>query len=183
VTSKLLVLDLDETLIYGSQRALTVAPSFVVGEYFIYERPNVREFLAFCLAEFQIAVWTSASEDYAAAVVSQLFGGTDNLAFLWARTRCTLQFDDRDWVYLYTKNLKKVKRLGYALEQVIVVDNTAEKWKRQYGNLVQVSDFDGDLADNELADLRAYLMYLNGVANIRAVEKRGWRSNSEWRRV
>ncbi len=183
MTSKLLVLDLDETLVYGTQQELTVASSFAVGEYYIYERPYVREFLDFCLAEFQVAVWTSASEEYAAQVVTQLFGRVDKLVFLWARDRCTLQFDHREWVYLYTKNLKKAKRFGHALERIVVVDNTAAKWKRQYGNLVQVADFEGDQSDNELVDLQAYLAYLNGVENVRAIEKRGWRLRSEWRRV
>lgn len=183
VTSKLLVLDLDETLIYGTQQELTVAPNFVVGDYFIYERPYLREFLDYCLAEFRVAVWTSASDDYAVQVVSQLLGSVDKLVFLWARDRCTLQFDHREYVHLYTKNLKKAKRLGYALEQIVVVDNTAEKWSRQYGNLVQVADFEGDQSDNELVDLRAYLTYLNGVEDVRSIEKRGWRLKMEWRRV
>lgn len=141
----------------------------------------MREFIESCFSEFRVAVWTSASEDYAAEVVAQLFGGAHRLAFLWTRSRCTLQFDHLGWVYPYAKNLKKVKRLGHALEQVIAVDSTAEKWKRQHVDLVQVSDFEGDGSDRELIDLQTYLTYLEGVDDVRAVEKCGWRANGAWR--
>lgn len=182
VMRKLIVLDLDETLIFGTSGRESGSPDFVVGEYAIYQRPHLREFLDFCLAEFEVAIWTSATEQYAAEIVPKLFGAeSKELVFIWARARCTLEFDHHSFAYLYTKNLKKVERLGYPAERVVVVDNSPEKWKRSYGNLVQVADFEGDSADHELADLMDYLAYLKGVDNVRAVEKRGWRARSNRR--
>ena len=174
--TKLLVLDLDETLIFGTKEPLDRPADLVVGEYSIYDRPFVRDFLSACGQLFKLAVWTSSTEDYASGVVDHLFGSTDCLEFVWARERCTLRFDQSDWVYRYTKNLKKVNKLGFALDEVIVVDNTREKWTRSFGNLILVSDFEGDLEDAELLDLERYLDFLNRFENIRTIEKRGWRS-------
>jgi len=56
-----------------------------------------------------------------------------------------------------------------------VVDDTARKHERNYGNLVTVRPFEGDPSDDELVHLGRYLETLAGVDNVRAIEKRGWR--------
>ncbi|MBK6734109.1 MAG: HAD family hydrolase [bacterium] len=172
---KLLILDLDETLIFGTIPPLETPADCRVGGYHGYERPFVREFIASCAAAFRLAVWTSATEAYAAGVVDHLFGARAELDFVWARERCTLQFDHHDFAYRHTKNIKKVKKLGYDLERIIVVDNTAAKWTRSYGNLVLASDYEGDPEDNELQLMGVYLQSLKSVSNVLSIEKRGWR--------
>ncbi len=74
------------------------------------------------------------------------------------------------------KNIKKVKRKGYALESIIAVDDTPQKWERSYGNLVRVNPFEGDETDDELKYLLLYLERLRYEENIRNVEKRLWRN-------
>ena len=176
VNSKLLVLDLDETLVFATEEQLDIPMSAKVGEYFVYDRPHVHEFLAFCLKEFRVGVWTSSTEAYAEEIVEHLFGDESSLEFVWARSRCTMKFDHHEHTYLHVKNLKKVKKLGFNLEEILVVDDTPQKWTQQYGNLVQVSEFEGDFDDTELLDLMPYLEILKSVPNVRKIEKRGWRS-------
>jgi len=178
--SKLLVLDLDETLIYATEDKLGIPHNATVGNYFVYNRPHVKEFLEFCLNEFAVAIWTSSTENYADDIVKHLLGGPDNLEFCWARNRCTLTFDHDDRLPLYVKNLKKVKRLGFNLEKILVVDDTPQKWAHQYGNLIRVTPFEGDKDDSEMHKLIPFLKYLKGVANVRKVEKRGWQSRQNW---
>lgn len=55
------------------------------------------------------------------------------------------------------KDLKTIRRVGYELERVIVVDDTAKKHERNYGNLVRVRPFEGQLDDDELLYLATYL--------------------------
>jgi len=175
VQRKLLVLDLDETLIYGTEQQLSTAEAFKAGPYFVYLRPHLRPFLDFCADRFDIAVWTASSADYAHAVVTQLFGSFDRLKFLWSRSRCTLRHDLDEQDTYWVKDLKKIRRIGYALEQVIVVDDTAKKHERNYGNLVRVQPFEGQPDDDELLHLAGYLETLAEVDDVRLVEKRGWR--------
>jgi RNA polymerase II subunit A small phosphatase-like protein len=73
------------------------------------------------------------------------------------------------------KDLKKLRKRGYDLNQIIVVDNTPQKLNRNYGNLVRIDDFEGDLSDRELKRLMRYLEDLVKADNIRTVEKRGWK--------
>lgn len=70
---KLLVLDLDETLIYATMFALDRDFEFQVGLACAYKRPGVDRFLATCLEWFRVGIWTSATQPYADDVVSHLF--------------------------------------------------------------------------------------------------------------
>ncbi|MFZ6760474.1 NIF family HAD-type phosphatase [Undibacterium sp. Ji50W] len=172
---KLLILDLDETLLYATKDHLGREPDFIFFGYQCYLRPHVKEFLAYCQEHFDLAVWTSSSEDYAHIVVSHLFDGDAPLKFLWSRKRCTYVFDPEQQNYEWVKDLRKVRRQGYRLEHVIMLDDTPEKLRRNYGNLVRINMFEGQVDDRELTLLMPYLQELKHAANIRAVEKRGWR--------
>jgi carboxy-terminal domain RNA polymerase II polypeptide A small phosphatase len=72
--------------------------------------------------------------------------------------------------------LKKVKRMGYDLARVLVVDDTRHKVARNYGKAIYIAPFEGDPADEELPLLLKYLESLAGCHNFRAIEKRRWRS-------
>lgn len=110
----LLVLDLDETLIYGSAQALEgVSWDFMAGGYYVYKRPHVDEFLNYCAASFEeVAVWTSASRGYARQIVARLFGADYPLAWMWASERCTRRLNPDDMEYYWVKDYRKLKRKG-----------------------------------------------------------------------
>jgi Dullard-like phosphatase family protein len=181
LTEKLLILDLDETLIYASEQALERTPDFTLFEsthhpYFIYKRPHLETFLNFCFSVFKVAIWTSSSKDYASGIVENILPDSQKPAFVWARDRCTYRRSPDTYELEWLKDLAKVKRRGYNLEHIIMIDDTPAKLARHYGNLVTVKSFEGDLLDNELALLPAFLSKLYKVENVRRVEKRYWRS-------
>jgi RNA polymerase II subunit A small phosphatase-like protein len=180
-TDKLLVLDLDETLIHATEGPLTgrAAPAdFRVGRWHVYKRPHVDAFLAGCRARFaRVGVWTSASPGYAAGVVANLFPDRgDWLSFVWAADRCTPRYDHETCEWVSCKDVAKLRRrLRVDPRTVIAVDDSPEKHRAGYGNLVRVRPFLGDPADDELPALLAYLDRLRHVPNVRAIEKRDWR--------
>jgi TFIIF-interacting CTD phosphatase-like protein len=171
---KLVIFDLDETLVYATEQRLARAPDFEVGPYAVYKRPFADELIAFCAAHFSIAVWTSSTEGYAAGVVSRLFAGDETLEFVYARKKCVERFDPETQDYYFIKDLRKVKARGYALADVIILDDTPKKLVRNYGNLVRMTEWLGDAGDCELAHVQALLLELKDAPNIRSVEKRGW---------
>ncbi|UXI70570.1 HAD family hydrolase [Tahibacter amnicola] len=171
---KLLVLDLDETLVYATEIPLGHPEDFRVGPYYVYPRPHLTAFLADMQSLFDIGVWTASGERYAIQIVQRYFA-PESLAFVWSSERCTLARDLESGNYLTLKNLKKLRRRGYLLEQIIAVDDTPSKYRRSYGNLVTVSEFTGDPGDAELPLLGRYLRSLAGVPNVRQIEKRRWR--------
>lgn len=174
----LLVLDLDETLVHAVEGCLDRDPDFKVGRYAVYRRPGLEAFLHAVSSHFDLAVWTSSTHLYAAAVVAAIFPPGIDLKFVWARERCTMRFDPEQHDYEWAKNLGKVKRRGYRLEQVLIVDDTPAKLARHYGNLVRVKPFFGDQADRELFQLGEYLPTLAESPNVRKIEKRFWRKSA-----
>lgn len=174
MNKKLLIFDLDETLVYATAERLARAHDFEVGPYAVYKRPYVDELIAFCAEHFRIAVWTSSSENYAAGVVRQLFANDETLEFVYARKKCVQRFDPEIQDYFFIKDLRKVKPRGFALADIIMLDDTPQKLIRNYGNLVRVSEWLGDAADSELKHIQALLLELKAVPNVRKIEKRGW---------
>lgn len=173
----LVVLDLDETLVhacpYGQLPNKT--PDFHVGHYPVYKRPGVDYFLDQVLDEFEVAVWTSATPLYAEDMVDQLFSyRKDELHFVWASDKCTMVFDPRMMTQSPEKRLSKVKKLGFNLDRVLAVDDTPEKYAKNYGNLVKIPEYLGEDEDYHLENLMHYLRKFNEETNVRKVEKRGW---------
>ncbi|MBI3985992.1 MAG: HAD family hydrolase [Lentisphaerae bacterium] len=173
---KLLILDLDETLIFSTQSPLDRPADFLVGgEFHVYRRPHLARFLDSCATVFSMAVWTAASQAYGQEVVGNIFPNGDRLEFLWSHDRCTSRYIAELRTAQLVKDLRKVKKKGFPLEQVLMIDDKAEALQRNYGNHIAVTAYRGSTDDTELLDLMRYLEVLKTVENVRAVEKRNWR--------
>src|SRR5215469_2049811 len=174
--TKLLILDLDETLIFASETRLAYPEDFRLDEYFVYKRPGLSEFIEFAFQHFKVAVWTASDVTYADAAVTQIFGDRKRLEFIWTRERCTWKLNLELGTGYWIKDLKKVAKKGHALNQVLVVDDSPRKLERSYGNYIRVVPFGGDASDRELEQLERYLLTLRDVPNVRSLDKRTWRS-------
>src|SRR5262245_3605866 len=110
MANQLLILDLDETLVFGAEAPLDRNADFEVGPYFVYKRPFLDMFLEKAFEWFEVAVWSSASDSYVQGVVNHILAGRQ-LRFVWSRARCTQCLDPEHLDHFWLKNLKKVKRL------------------------------------------------------------------------
>jgi TFIIF-interacting CTD phosphatase-like protein len=176
---KLLLLDLDETLIHASSSAQT--GHFRVGNHHVLERPHVGRFLQFAFQHFTtVAVWTAASRGYAESVLHHLLGQdfASRLAFVWCYERCRRGIDFDTGCWSTEKPLRKVRRRGYDLAKVLFVEDTPANLRRSYGNLVPVRPFVGDPADDELLCLESFLLELGALDDVRRHEKRNWRART-----
>jgi RNA polymerase II subunit A small phosphatase-like protein len=173
----LLILDLDEVLVYSTEDTSVIDYDFTIYDYRVRKRPFVDDFLKHVAGLFEVAVWTHATDGYAHIVIRKVFPSNMNLSFVWCRSRCTSRHDherrDRYWV----KDLKKVKRVGYNLERVLVIEDDPRTMQRSYGNLITVRPFYGDPEDKELQELKPYMSWISSVKNVRAIEKRTWSKN------
>lgn len=182
----LLILDLDETLIHASSTLLRADFDFRVFHYYVYKRPGLDQFLRSCAGWFELAIWSSASDDYVAEIVQRIIPADIPLAFVWGRSRCTMllapQLDEYGYYntdfpshYDYAKKLRKVRAQGFDLQKVLIVDDTPHKVQNCYGNAIYPTPYLGDANDSELPVLLRYLETLSTVPNLRSVEKRQWR--------
>ncbi|WP_338765501.1 HAD family hydrolase [Bernardetia sp. ABR2-2B] len=186
----LLVLDIDETLIFGSTQKLDKAFDFTVFNYFIYRRPYLKEFFERIKEHFLIALWSSADDEYVEEIAKKIIPNDIELEFVWGRSRCSYKrnfnpiFDDyQNYLasdnYHFVKPLKKLKKKGYKLERILIVDDTPHKSKENYGNVIYPKEYRGKEKDDELLFLADYLLTLKDKTNIRRIEKRGWRNQSK----
>lgn len=124
---------------------------------------------------FDLAIWSSASDDYVEEVIMNLIPKNVNLQFVWVRSKCSYALNSESFERHYVKDLKKVKKMGYDMSRILIVDDTPKKSNRNYGNAIYTNPFEGDLDDKELNLLSKYLYTLKDVENVRLIETRGWK--------
>ncbi|MEN7550377.1 HAD family hydrolase [Rapidithrix thailandica] len=181
---KLVILDLDETLIHATDEPQNEDWDFEFDKYKVYKRPGLDYFLVELHKHFDVAVWSSATDDYVKEIVRNIFPAKYELKFVWGRSKCALQYNLHTleyWGYLdnhlnYVKILKKVKKRGFApLEQMLIIDDTPHKARYNYGNAIYPEEFNGEKDDRELELLLQYLLTIKDVDNVRTIEKRNWK--------
>lgn len=154
----LVIFDLDETLVHATEVALPRGADFKCASYFVYVRPHLSEMLSIVGARYDIAAWSSSSRSYVDQVVAQIFSPGLNLKFAWCIDQCVQRVDLHNGGYVYIKDLRKVQKFGYALDRVIMVDDSAEKVARQPQNHLMIAPFKGEDTDKELLGLANQLM-------------------------
>jgi len=174
----LLILDLDETLIYATESPLDRPADLRIGPYFVHVRPHLHQFLHDVFGQFEVAVWSSADPGYVEQVVRSIVPDGLTPSFVWSRLRCTPRLDLERHEHVHVKDLRKVKRRGYDLDRTIIIDDSPEKAQRNYGNAVYVQPFYGEPDDRELLLLSQYLQSLATATRVRQIEKRGWRRHT-----
>ncbi len=183
----LLILDLDETLIHARETPLERKEAFKAFHFYVYLRPYLNDFLKQIRDDFLIAVWSSASEDYVQKIVDHIFPKDYPLEFVWGRKRCVYRskrfskdygryLSDYETPFFYLKPLQKVKRQGFRLERILIVDDSPEKVQNNYGNAIYPTEYTGNSEDDELLHLATYLQTLKNKTNVRTIEKRGWKT-------
>lgn len=172
----LLVLDLDETIVWAAEEQPPSGFDFKAFEYFVTKRPHLDTFLQAVRKCYDLAVWSSSGDSYANRVVKEVFGDSPELRFVWARSRCTQRLDNETREYYFAKNLQKVKRIGFDLARVLIIDDSPEKVRGHFGNHLRLRAFEGQPGDRELLDVLPFLEWLAGRENFREIEKRGWRN-------
>ena len=186
----LLILDLDETLVYATDQQIEGEADFSIFDFQVFKRPFLLEFLNEIKSDFLIAIWSSASDDSVEEVVKQIIPENLKLEFVWGRSRCSYRrniiIDENGYYdsdpsnhHYYIKPLKKLKRQGYDLNKILIVDDSPHKSKDNYCNAIYPKAFMGDPDDMELKFLSKYLRSLKNKENVRSIEKRNWRSQSK----
>lgn len=180
-SDKLIVLDLDETLFhctlldfFDTYDYIFVLPDDPKQSFFTRLRPHLSEFLDYIKENFRYGVYTAAGEDYALEHISRL---GINPEFLLSYENCTPKtMSHGGWAIsdtYYLKRLKKVKKYQ-TLDKVIAIDDKRESYLENFGNLIQIPPFQGDLNDTYLLKLHKFLEDIKDVEDIRNIEKRGW---------
>ncbi len=66
----------------------------------------------------------------------------------------------------FIKDLRKVKRLGFDLNRILIVDDTPSKVCRNFGNAIYVVPYEGSDDDKELYVLDRFLHSLHAFSKL-----------------
>jgi carboxy-terminal domain RNA polymerase II polypeptide A small phosphatase len=181
---KLIVFDLDETLIHATNEKLAITQDFQFEDNFIYKRPKLNEFLVACSQIAEIAIWSSAEDDYVAAIVKELIPREIKTVFIWGRGECWIKIVKQGGedggmgrkVQQFIKPLEKIRRKGYKMKNLLIIDDTHAKVTDNPGNYLLINPFEGDPADDELTLLLEYLKQIAADEDFTQVASKDWKA-------
>jgi len=163
---KCLVLDLDETLVHSSFRAVQGADFVIPVQiedvvHFVYvaKRPGVDEFLTEMAKHYEIVVYTASLNKYADPLLDLL---DPNRVI---RTRLF-----RESCVFYEGNyVKDLSLLDRDLSQSIIIDNSPSSYLFHPENAIDCSSFIDDIYDRELQQIANFLVGVKDVKDVRNV--------------
>lgn len=179
-TGKLLILDLDGTLVYvvNSRETDEIKPerepdfTFTdqehlsdsdrssenkVTTYYGWKRPGLDEFLSWCIQNVTLGFWTAATPSYAEEVLRAILPIGFTPFLVYTEPQCTFRAKGKKT--LTVKRLKKIwghtsrPKYGFRKEHILVVDDTPSTYMHNYGNALPIVSWYGDTDDTALYEI------------------------------
>ncbi len=174
---KLLVLDLDSTLIWSDFK-------YVPGYDFEFSirgqkvwvklRPGLETFLNEAQKHYDVGVWSAASKDYVRYIALRIL---PKAIFVMSGERCT---DHVHFCPMGEKNRYNIKKLSkiwnlrsnhYTRRNTVIVDDTPETYRLNYGNSIPIRPYTGADHDTELARIMSILWHILSTPDVRFMNK------------
>uniref|UniRef100_A0AAY4EG10 protein-serine/threonine phosphatase n=1 Tax=Denticeps clupeoides TaxID=299321 RepID=A0AAY4EG10_9TELE len=186
VKRKILVLDLDETLIHSHHDGVLrptvrpgTPPDFVLKvvidkhpvRFFVHKRPHVDFFLEVVSQWYELVVFTASMEIYGSAVADKLDNNKGVLKRRYYRQHCTLDLGS------YVKDLSVVHS---DLSSIVILDNSPGAYRSHPDNAIPVKSWFSDPSDTALLNLLPMLDALRFTSDIRSVLSRNLHQHRLW---
>ncbi|CAG2166841.1 unnamed protein product [Oppiella nova] len=186
VKRKVLVLDLDETLIHSHHDGVIrqmvkpgTPPDFVLKvtidrhpvRFFVHKRPHVDYFLNVVSQWYDLVVFTASMEIYGAAVADKLDNNRGILKKRYFRQHCTLDYGS------YTKDLTAIV---HDLSSVFILDNSPGAYRAYPDNAIPIKSWFSDPRDTALLNLLPVLDALRFTSDVRSVLSRNLHLHNLW---
>ena len=146
MSKKLILLDLDHTLIYGSYAETETANKlFKFNSYLsVYERPLARDLVKLCRKKGDIIIYTTALKTYAKKISNSL---QINPITILSRKDCSKKNDN------FKKTINPEWIINY--DEIIVIDDSPNVWKNCPDSIkfLVPTEFRGDVSDFELQSI------------------------------
>ncbi|GKY98494.1 hypothetical protein MPSEU_000806500 [Mayamaea pseudoterrestris] len=166
-----LVLDLDETLVHSSFRAVPGADFVIPVQiedvvHFVYvaKRPGVDEFLVEMAKHYEIIIYTASLNKYADPLLD-LLDPHKTIRTRLFRESC---------VYYEGNYVKDLSLLDRDLSQSIIIDNSPSSYSFHPENAIDCSSFIDDPSDRELDQIGAFLKGVKDAKDFRGLMPK-WR--------
>lgn len=186
VKRKILVLDLDETLIHSHHDGVLrptvrpgTPPDFILKvvidkhpvRFFVHKRPHVDFFLEVVSQWYELVVFTASMEIYGSAVADKLDNSRSILKRRYYRQHCTLELGS------YIKDLSVVHS---DLSSIVILDNSPGAYRSHPDNAIPIKSWFSDPSDTALLNLLPMLDALRFTADVRSVLSRNLHQHRLW---
>jgi len=163
---KVLILDLDETLIHCTEKpnenSVIVKMPSKGGEatFYIKKRPGLEKFLSQMSKHYVLILFSVATKTYISSILKVL-NIEDHFSLILDRTFCK-----SSGINTYSKD---ISILGLSPKSVIFIDDSIENAKMQPQNTLIIQQFIGDENDRELSIISKYLIRTAETEDLRTV--------------
>jgi len=153
--SKILLIDLDETLIHSDFDSSDKNCSFFDYElsesvgFKVILRPGVHEFLKTLSSHFHIGLFTASIKEYADSVMNLLDPTGELFSFKCYRDSC---------IKVGRAYVKDLRIFGKDLKDIVLLDNSIYSFANNLSNGILIDSFYKDEKDNELQSMLGYLI-------------------------
>ncbi|XP_050432892.1 CTD nuclear envelope phosphatase 1 [Adelges cooleyi] len=186
VKRKVLVLDLDETLIHSHHEGVLrhpskpeMPPDFILKvtierhpvRFYVHKRPHVDFFLDVVSKWYELVVFTASMQIYGAAVADKLDNRRGILKRRFYRQHCTPEMGS------YTKDLTSVSS---DLSSVFILDNSPAAYRAFPDNAIPIKSWFSDTSDTALLNLLPMLDALRFTDDVRSVLSRNLHNHNMW---
>jgi TFIIF-interacting CTD phosphatase-like protein len=171
----LLVLDLDNTLIYCHEKPYREA-QLTTPHGHVSFRDGLIEFIKEVSIDYDLLVWSNSGPEYVKDMLSLFWPNEVPLVDVFFSTDSRIKASE-GMGFPFFKDMKAIckRHPEYNLSKIVGVDDKPETYSANYGNVIAVHPFTGE-PDNELQQLSGFLKSLCKKENFRKIEKRYWRS-------
>ena len=153
---KLLILDLDETLIHSTYIDLKLNQKPHKYKFFyIYQRPFLEEFMESVSLHFDLAIWSASKADYVKEIIKKTALSNYKFQFVYTRAKCKQ-------IYLKGGTIRYLKKLELtpdceSYQKIVFLDDYPEM-VNPIEKCILVKEFRGSEFDDELLKVRHLLL-------------------------
>uniref|UniRef100_A0A5S6QPS3 FCP1 homology domain-containing protein n=1 Tax=Trichuris muris TaxID=70415 RepID=A0A5S6QPS3_TRIMR len=181
---KILVLDMDETLVHSCSEVLTkgsllkeltadfvfcISANGIDSRIEVFKRPYVDHFLDMISQWYILVIFTAATEAYANPIIDQLDRNRGILNERLYRRHC------QPTNVSLTKDLRIICK---DLSRICIIDNSPTAYLFYPENAIPINEWTGNRNDTALLDLLPFLDCLRFCADVRSVLRRGSENRS-----
>ena len=173
---KLLILDLDNTLIFTNTEESVSATSREKEDFQImfdekcyfygYKRPHLDKFIDYIIQYFDIAVWSAGNEYYVNSIIDSIFGDRKYLlSFIYNKTHCHKSEHNGNEIWIkYINNIQ-----SHLPDDIIILDDNYYAIFKNINNAIKIKCWKGDKNDNKLLECIDILDKLKFVDDVKVV--------------
>ena len=179
---KLLILDLDETLVHSDIDFLLKEKNINYDTVLYFDteeekniplpliiRPGLYEFLDYASQNFNLIIFTASDQQYADTIINYIEKDKKYFKMRLYRNNCI--FVDPG---LYIKDLRIFFPFKN-MEDIIILDNSLFSFANQLNNGILITSFFDDKDDTFLSNVKEYLEYIKNEKDIRQINKESFK--------